>query len=159
MISQIDDSKLLDSIRKLQFVANNNNVKDSIQLNAAKKALELAKLSTDDSLKLSSFRKLISFYAHKDEEYKSLNRAFYNTALEIQDSSAFANANYNLGRHYIAVLNVDSSYHYHYEAEKLYKAIGDDWNTAQVLLSIAIIQKDEKDFILLPISFRHGTSS
>lgn len=147
MFSQNNESKLTDSIRKLQFIVSNNQENDdSVRLNAAKKALTLAKQSTDDSLILSSFRKLIPFYSHADEEYKSLNREFYKAALEIKDSSSLANANYNLGRHYLAALDVDSAYHYHYEAEKLYKAIGDDWNTAQVLLSIALIQINEKDF-------------
>lgn len=147
MFSQNNESKLADSVRKLQFIAKNTQeIDENTRLDAAKNALNLAKQLQDDSLRISSFRNLISFYQHDDKEYKSLNRELYNTALKIKDSTAFADANYNLGRHYIAILDVDSAYHYHYEAEKLYKAINDDWNTAQVLLSIAIIQKDEKDF-------------
>src|SRR5690606_39096962 len=96
--------------------------------------------------KISALLNVIPFYKHEDSTFKSLNKDLLRIAQRIKDSAALAEANYNFGRYYIATLDVDSSYYHHYEAEKLYKAIKDDWNTAQVLLSIVIIQKDEKNF-------------
>ena len=120
--------------------------KESVRLEAARRALLLANQTNSDSIKISALLNVIPFYKHEDSTFKSLNKDLLRIAQRTKDSAALAEANYNFGRYYIATLDVDSSYYHHYEAEKLYKAIKDDWNTAQVLLSIAIIQKDEKDF-------------
>ncbi len=41
----------------------------------------------------------------------------------------------------------DSAYFYYYNAEKVYRSIKNDLELAKTLLKIAVVQKNEKDFI------------
>src|SRR5690606_17324377 len=51
----------------------------------------------------------------------------------------------NLG-YYFYDKSIDSAYYYDNKAEKLYRALDDYFNTAVVLLDIALLQLDEKDY-------------
>ncbi len=65
-----------------------------------------------------------------------------------QDSILIAKANYNIAEIYRKTTPLtDSAYYYYNNAEKLYKKLNDKFNTAKVLYGIAVIQKNEKDFI------------
>src|SRR5690606_30191307 len=51
----------------------------------------------------------------------------------------------NLG-YYFYDKSIDSAYYYDNKAEKLYRALNDYFNTAVVLLDIALLQQDENDY-------------
>ncbi len=66
----------------------------------------------------------------------------------VKDSSLIAKANYNIAELYRKSTPLtDSAYFYYRNAEKLYRKLNDKFNTAKVLYGIAVIQKNEKDFI------------
>ena len=146
LFSQSSNGKQRDSIRKYIFLSQNEKLADSVRKDYAMRALEYSTHFSKDSLSLISVKNAISFFDPSEIKYKELNDQLLDLSSKAKDSSSLADAYYNLGKFYVANLNVDSSYYFHYEAEKLYKAINDDWNTAQVLLAIASIQRDEKDF-------------
>ncbi|MGJ5642599.1 tetratricopeptide repeat-containing sensor histidine kinase [Formosa sp. S-31] len=67
-------------------------------------------------------------------------------AEQINDSISLADVYSDIANFYY-YRSSDSSYHYYHKAEKIYRALQDNFNTAVTLLNIAIIQKNEKDFI------------
>lgn len=145
--AQSFNNEQADSIRKYIFLSQNKDTgNDSLRRDYAIRAVEAARTNTQDTLVLFGIKNLISFYSPAETDYKKLSLELYDLSAELKDTSSLADASYSLGKHYISALNLDSAYYYHYSAEKFYKAIQDDWNTAQVLLSIANIQRDEKDF-------------
>ena len=144
--SQSSIAKQKDSIRKYIFLSENLKLEDSVRFNYAELAVKSFPKNSTDTLYIKSLKSLIEFYDSKELDYQKYSFKLRDISMKLKDTASLADACYNLGRHYDKILNIDSSYYYHYEAEKLYKAINDDWNTAQVLLSIAIIQKNEKDF-------------
>jgi two-component system NarL family sensor kinase len=64
----------------------------------------------------------------------------------IQDSLSIANASYQIGELYRYAFYADSAYIYYHKAEKLFRALGNKYQTAITLYGIAVIQKNEKDF-------------
>jgi len=64
----------------------------------------------------------------------------------IQDSITIANANYQIGELYRYAFFADSAYTYYHKAEKIFRSLGDTYQTALTLYGIAVIQKNEKDF-------------
>ena len=144
-LAQSIENNNQDSVRKFIFQSKNNNLEDSLRINYAIKAVESSS-QLSDSLYVLSLKNALSFYTQSSLNYKQLSKELLKVSKNILDSTSMAEANYNLGKFYVSNLKVDSSYYYHFEAEKIYKAIEDDWNAAQVLLSIAILQRDDKDF-------------
>jgi signal transduction histidine kinase len=113
------------------------------------KAKQIAMVQNIDSLIIKSNLQLSSMYYERRQYilFKKVNEDNLKIASKIKDSSALAAINFNLGDYYNFYRKTDSTYYYYHKAEKLYKALNDDYNTAIVLLSIAILQKNEKDFI------------
>ena len=76
----------------------------------------------------------------------SIKKSYING--KTRDSILIAKANYNIAEIYRKTTPLtDSAYYYYNNAEKLYKKLNDKFNTAKVLYGIAVIQKNEKDFI------------
>ncbi len=76
-----------------------------------------------------------------------MNKENQYRAEKIRDSSSLARAYFKLGNYFMYhKFESDSAYHYYYNAEKIYKALGNKFNLAETLHEIASIQKDEKDF-------------
>ncbi|MGC1203305.1 MAG: hypothetical protein WA839_00300, partial [Flavobacteriaceae bacterium] len=65
---------------------------------------------------------------------------------KIKDSADIAKVNYQIGELYRYSLISDSSYYYYHKAEKIFKALKDDYNYAITLYGIAVIQTNEKDY-------------
>jgi len=147
-IVSAQQSKHADSIRKYIFLSNDKvGLSDSIRLEYAKLAYQNTRKFSRDTLQITAINNLMGFESSTaSDNFKKLNLELVALSLQQRDSANLAQAYYNLGKHYSEALNIDSSYYYLYEAEKTFKAINDDWNTSQVLLSIANIQRNEKDF-------------
>ncbi len=65
-----------------------------------------------------------------------------------EDSTGIARVNYNIAEIYRKTTPLtDSAYFYYNKAGKFYKKLNDKLNTARVMYGIAVIQKNEKDFI------------
>ncbi|GGK21730.1 hypothetical protein GCM10007962_14880 [Yeosuana aromativorans] len=113
------------------------------------KAKQMAMVQDIDSLIIKSNLQLSSMYYDSRQYilFKKVNDENLKIANKVRDSSALAAINFNLGDYYNFYRKTDSTYYYYHKSEKLYKALKDDYHTAIVLLNIAVLQKNEKDFI------------
>jgi len=102
-----------------------------------------------DTTIIKSNRRVSTIYYNMENYnlFKKINRETLFLAKKINDSNSIAKANFNLGNYFYIALESDSAYHYYYQSEKIYVAQKDYSNAGWVLRNMAIIQKNEKDFI------------
>ncbi|MFI1745129.1 tetratricopeptide repeat-containing sensor histidine kinase [Thalassobellus sediminis] len=158
--SQEDNKAIIDSIR---FYINNSGTNNSIDFNTrlsyAIKAKELSQKNNIDSLLLKSLNNLASVYYQNDNQilYIKYNHQILKLADRINDTKSLALANKNLGYYYFNKL-VDSAYYYNNKSEKLYRLLNDNLNTAIVLLDVAILQYNDKDYTGSELTSINGLS-
>lgn len=141
------------------------------RLKNALNAKRLAERHSSDYLKIKSYLELSSIYFEINANYQHNHlKAAYSNAMflndnnkavrlasRINDTVSLANANKNLGYYYFD-RTIDSAYYYNNKAEKLYRSLNDYFNTAVVLLDIALLQQDEKDYTGSEITSIQGIS-
>jgi len=67
--------------------------------------------------------------------------------LGLEDKKASAEAQWDLGNFFYKENIIDSSYYHYYRAHQQYNAIGDAYYAARMLLNMAILQENVKDYI------------
>ncbi|AJR02603.1 tetratricopeptide repeat-containing sensor histidine kinase [Siansivirga zeaxanthinifaciens] len=94
---------------------------------------------------------------------RGLNNLFLKTSKDnlrfsekLKDSVSIAEINQKLGDYFYNIQLTDSAYFYYHNSEKIYRSLNDDFNTATLLLYIAIIQKNEKDYTGSEITSTEG---
>ncbi|MEL6811715.1 MAG: tetratricopeptide repeat protein [Bacteroidota bacterium] len=102
----------------------------------------------NDTVKRNIYVEIADTYELLDrkELFHKYNKS-YNVSSGIKDSIGMAVSHYKLGRSYFRNDQIDSSYQNFYSAERLFKSIGDDKFAGMSKLSMAIIQKNIKDYI------------
>ncbi|TYB78183.1 tetratricopeptide repeat protein [Bizionia saleffrena] len=120
----------------------------------ARSGIALAHLEQVDSIVLSSNRVLsYLFIINRDiDSIYPINRENLRLSLRLKDSLRMAYATNNLGYYFQETNVLDSSYYYYAKARKLYQSQGKVRNQASVLLNMAIIQEQERDFMGSEIS-------
>ncbi|MFB9051645.1 sensor histidine kinase [Formosa undariae] len=142
-------TKDIDSIERLLEKSSNFKEYDyNSRFLFAKQAEQLSTKLKIDSLKLKSTIEIANLYKEKgaDQLFLSTNNENLKHAEQAGDSVSLALLYHNTANYYFR-RSADSAYNYFYKAEKIYRALKDNYNTASTLLGIAIIQKNEKDFI------------
>jgi len=142
--------KVIDSIVILREQSKN---KTSFTITERfSKAERARRLSNDlkiDSTIILSNRRVASL--HKEMKnynlFKKLNRESLILAKKSYDSISIGNIHFSLGYYFYQTLENDSAFHHYYSAEKIYRAINENFNAGRVLKNMAVIQKNEKDFI------------
>lgn len=120
------------------------------QENVSQKELRIEiKKINNDSLR-QEFLFDLSYHYYK--ELDSLHFRFWNEkALKISrkhsDTSKIAKSYWGMGNFFYRLNHIDSSYFYYNEAQKLYEKIEEDFMSGRMLLNMAIIQKNIKDYI------------
>ena len=154
--AQNDTKSVIDSVEFYLRYSNRNYLDAAFRLENALKAKKLTEALELDSLKLKTYLSLADIYFDNDKNQKEEigygHEAFLKNAhgalklaTKLNDSLALAAANKNLGYYYYDY-SIDSAYYYNNKAEKLFRALDDNFNTAVVLLDIAMLQKSEKDY-------------
>ncbi len=155
--AQKENTSIIDSV-KFYLSNSDRNISDiKLRLKNALLAKKLSEQYDLDSLKLKSYLKLSTIYFDNSKNLKLKtnysnvlllrdNHKALKLALRLNDSLSLAETNKNLG-YYFYDKSIDSAYYYDIKAEKLYRALKDNFNTALVLLDIAFLQQDEKDYI------------
>lgn len=88
-----------------------------------------------------------NFYSKKDSlSFRYWNKVAQKHSHEIKDTSAVAETYWDLANFYYKEKILDSSYHYYNKALELYDYINDDYQAARMLINLATIQRDIKDF-------------
>ncbi|WP_111308609.1 tetratricopeptide repeat-containing sensor histidine kinase [Confluentibacter sediminis] len=154
--AQEDTKSIIDSIKFHLINSNKNTLDIKLRLKNAKQAKKLSEQYDLDSLKLKSYLELSKIYFDNKKNLK-LNIDYNNAlllkdnhkalkiAIGINDSLSLADINKNLGYYYYDI-SIDSAYYYNNKAEKLYTNLKDNYATALVLLDIALLQRNDKDY-------------
>lgn len=140
----------LDSIHALREASRDKErYKVDKRVELAKKAQELSrKLGIDSTLIKSNRRLSVIYFEIKDfGRFKKVNEETLGIAIKMQDSLSIAKASFNLGNYFYHQLQHDSAYFHYNKAKNLYIELGKEYHAAGSLLNIAILQKNEKDFI------------
>ena len=157
--SQSKDFGELDSISYLIDRAKDPSISLIERLSFAESAKRLAERSNRDTIANLAYRyiALNHFNLKNYNLFKKASQDYLEHSKKIKDSFAIARANVYLGRFY-APIESDSAYFYYYNAEKIYRSIRDTLELGKTLLKIAIVQKNEKDFIGSEVSTIEGIS-
>lgn len=104
---------------------------------------------TNDTVQLSCLSKIskesISFTDHT--LFKKANKLALKLAEKSKKQAVIANLYWDLGNFYTSnVPKSDSAFYYYYKAEKIHSEIGQHYNSARMLLNMAIIQCNAKDY-------------
>ena len=152
--SQSEKPNRVDSIYKLHKLAKSPSYSMPKRFRYARKAITLARLEEEDSIVLSSNRVLsYLFLINSDiDSIYAINKENLKLSSQLKDSLRMAFATNNLGYYFQETNVLDSSYYYYVKARKLYESQGKVSNEASVLLNMAIIQEQERDFMGSEIS-------
>lgn len=87
------------------------------------------------------------YYLENDStEFRSWNRSCFSTATAQRDSSKIAESSWDLANLYADYEIIDSAFYHFNKAALIYEKIGDDPKHAKMLLNMAILQKNIKDY-------------
>ncbi|CDF80868.1 sensory box histidine kinase [Formosa agariphila KMM 3901] len=145
----IAQNKTSDSIENLLLKSTNpTEFSFESRFLFAKQAQQYSNQLKLDSLSLISTIQIARLYEERGiyDLFLSTSHKNLREAKRLGDSLSMATVNHNIANYYFK-RSVDSAYNYFHKAEKIYRALNDDYNTASTLLGIAVIQKNEKDFI------------
>jgi signal transduction histidine kinase/tetratricopeptide (TPR) repeat protein len=126
---------------KIKIQSNNKNSKE-FQI---KKTYQI---NEDDSIKKEELLELSYKYmrAQDSVEFFPVNKKARKLSEKLRDTNAIAASYWDLGQYYYKKDIRDSAYYYFNEAKKNYSKIGEQRNTARLLLNMAVMQKDLKDY-------------
>ncbi|WP_147297786.1 tetratricopeptide repeat-containing sensor histidine kinase [Seonamhaeicola aphaedonensis] len=96
-------------------------------------------------LRINMSLSTLYFSLKNSTQYTKINHESLRLSSKINDSLSMALASKNLG-YYFYDKSIDSAYFYNNKSVNLFKSLNDKFNTAVVLLDIALLQKDDKDF-------------
>lgn len=102
-----------------------------------------------DSLKKHYYLDLVyGYYQLPDtSRFLDLNNKLLNFSQETKDSSLIAKCYWRLGNYYSDIQNKhDRAFYYYNKSQKLYQLIGNELDAARLLINMAIIQKNNKDY-------------
>ncbi|WP_156101192.1 sensor histidine kinase [Salegentibacter sp. Hel_I_6] len=74
------------------------------------------------------------------------NKAARNFSIKVEDSVGIAATYWDLAHFYHNYNREDSTYYYYNRAQRIYENLGDEYNSGRLLLNMAIIQKNIKDY-------------
>ena len=118
--------------------------------NAANKdsiAKIIAQLPNDSLKNELLFDISYALYNRKDSaEFRKWNQRTFKLSRELQDTMHIAEAHWDLGNFFVDNEIIDSAYFHYNKASALYSKKGDDFNSARMLLNMAILQKNVKDY-------------
>ncbi|MFI1772563.1 ATP-binding protein [Thalassobellus citreus] len=145
--------KQLDSIQTLRQLSKNTDFNLDTRIQYAKKASELSYKTEVDSVILNSRRILAWVYAQsKKYSIKSIKLSHENLKLanKLNDSLTLGYINGYIGYAYHNLEKRDSAYYYHNISLKIFQQYKNNIgliNQASILLNIAYLQRDERDYV------------
>lgn len=152
--------KYADSISDFLIKSQNSEKSKIERLAFAEKAKELSMVIENDSLTNVCSRQiaLLHWSMENYNLYKKYSQQYLRLSNKLKDSFQMGKANNYLGHYYYHFSVSDSAYFYFYQAEKIFRKLNNPEQLSAQLLQIAIIQKNEKDFIGSEITTIEGVS-
>ncbi|MDO6761781.1 sensor histidine kinase [Tamlana sp. 2_MG-2023] len=145
--AQTYNEEKFDSILYYLKISDNNKAVFKKREQMALRARALAAEINSYSLQKKSNLQLIGLYKvfDKNQLYIKFTHENLKLAEKFKDSNIVAHMNKNLGYYYFDKIH-DSAHYYNNKAEKLFRKLNDHFNTAAVLLDVASLQRDGKDY-------------
>ncbi|XLS28235.1 sensor histidine kinase [Flavobacteriaceae bacterium M23B6Z8] len=142
-------SRERDSINLYIQLSDDESLSAIDRLNYAEAAVPKARSIGEDSLYIKSLINLakVNFYQGNIDEYKALSLRAKEYSEKVKDSFGIGKAHNYLAIYYMNTDRNDSAYYHFNEAVSVLYRINDESLLATSLLNMAIIQKNEKDFI------------
>lgn len=112
------------------------------------KAFDFALETQNDSLKSKYFSKISYYYSVLGDslQFRRSNKIALKLSEKMKDSSALANNHWDLA-YFLEDIAVEDSAYYHFsQAEKIFKALKNDYPRARVLYNMALVQASVKDY-------------
>ncbi|MEY8850044.1 tetratricopeptide repeat protein [Psychroserpens sp. XS_ASV72] len=136
------------SIDELISKSKDASISVEERLEFANQSVQVAKKTGKDSLILLANRNLslMYYYTEDFDKYVSINQKNKNLATKLKDTSALAVASFNLGSYYKYDRQNDSAYFYLSKALKYYSSLKNLEQKSYILMSIADLQYNEKDY-------------
>tara|TARA_R110002049_G_scaffold305738_1_gene503147 strand:- start:18158 stop:20179 length:2022 start_codon:yes stop_codon:yes gene_type:complete len=159
--SQTDFKTKSDSLSFYLSKSQDDETPSRLKLSYAEKAKNMALEMGMDSLVIQSNLNLSDIYLNAgfNEDFLKVTHNNLKFSEKVEDTLSTALISKSLGDYYDRHLtDTDSAFFYYNKSKKLYWALHDTFNTAVLLLDIAIIQKNEKDFTGSEISSVEGIS-
>ncbi|SDB65158.1 Histidine kinase [Flavobacteriaceae bacterium MAR_2010_188] len=156
--SQTDESILngqqklrnsLNVIQRLRVLSNDNDKTPEERIALADRAYKLSNESKIDTTILLSSRNLAYQYMifSEFENHRKISYHNLNLSKKLKDTLALAYTRDNLGYNYFINRELDSAYYYYSFALKDYESLKIVKNRIRVLIDLASIFKDEKDYV------------
>lgn len=123
-------------------------IRNAQDIGTLRKAYSIAKTTNNDSLQSKMMLEVAYRYSKTGDSVKFIksNRQARKLLYKVEDSSGVAASYWDLANFYDAHQIKDSAYYYYHQGQKLYKRLDNEFNAARLLLNMAIIQKDIKDY-------------
>ncbi|MEP2936745.1 MAG: sensor histidine kinase [Gilvibacter sp.] len=145
--SQSTDA-IQDSVQIILDEVRNEDLSDDVKYSKLLRAHRLVEDVEEDSVQ-SRFLGVISTQSFRIDQYNLTRKASIDLqALSVanNDSLGIAKSHYYLGNYYDALDQIDSAVNNFYYAERFFALVGDKFNAGRSVLSLAIIQKNQKDY-------------
>ncbi len=96
----------------------------------------------NDTIKNKNLLKIASqtYLINDSVLFKKVNSEALKLSKKLNDSADIAGAHWNFGDFYVRIEVMDSAYYHYHKAYSYYKAINNDYNTANMLYDMAFIQ-------------------
>ena len=157
--SQTNVKTISDSVS--YYISKSKEVDNSfdIKLVYGKKSQTLAREAGIDSILLRSNLNLSTVFleAGIKDDFLKLSHQNLKFSEKVKDTAYTALISKNIGDYYDKSLT-DSAYYYYNKSLKLYKFLNDKFNSSVLLLDVASIQRDEKDYTGSEINSIEGIS-
>lgn len=148
MKKRISSSKA-DSLAYFFEIANNDTVPYEKRQLFTKKAIAIISKDKNDSMNRVNYFKVANRYYNIGafEDYKNITQTIVERSTTARDTISLIKAYKYMVDYYAKDSKFDSIYYYNYRVEKLYRNLGDNQNLALSLISKAILQHHESDYL------------
>ncbi|WP_303316909.1 hypothetical protein Q4Q34_08890 [Flavivirga abyssicola] len=142
------DITLLSKIDSLINQSNNHSLNDSVRFNHSIRAKKLAEKHHIDSLVAKSLFQLVklSYPLKSKDSFLHYYPLSLNFSKLIKDTLHIAQTHNFTAYFYQKHQIIDSAYHHYYQGSKYFKFLKDNYQTGKMLLNMAIIQKNKRDY-------------
>lgn len=138
-----------DSLSYFFEKANSDSIAFVERQEFTRKAIALISKDKNDSMNRVNYFKVANRYFNMDamEDYKNITLLLIENSKKAKDTTSLVKAYTYMSEYYVAKKIYDSTYLYIYQLEKFYLHLKDPVNASRMLLSKAILQHNQSDYL------------
>lgn len=148
-VTDVDNTVVHGQNDSIQYwLAEKNSNSEEEYINNLSKAYDLALQEKNDSLKSRHFSKLSYYYSIVGDslQFRRSNKIALNLSRKLNDSTSLAYNHWDLA-FFLEDNTVEDSAYYHFsQAEKIFRALNNNFYAGRVLYNMALVQAHVKDY-------------